>query len=141
MARHQERRRFHRFPFEADCELDLGAAGQQDCELLDLSLNGALIRLSATSDARLEARQLVEHGSLRLRLTGAVRGDQASMDMMVRAIRVQGDTLACRFVAVDAESMAVLKTLVAANLGNAELLERELTQLDYWPGLSISPSA
>ncbi|TVQ36718.1 MAG: PilZ domain-containing protein [Wenzhouxiangella sp.] len=140
MSQQQERRRFHRFPFDAVCRLDLGAGGVWDCELLDLSINGALIRLGDDPVSRRKAESLVDNGSLHLRLSGQQRNDRVVLDLMVRAVRVQADTLACRFVAVDEESFARLKALVADNLGDSAMLERELTQLDYWPGLSISPS-
>ncbi len=141
MAEQPERRRFHRFPFDADCTLDFGSAGEHDCELLDLSLNGALVRMPEPTLSDHVDGQPAKAASLRLHVSGLVRGDQAEMDMMVQVVRVENDTLACRFVAVEAESFVVLKTLVVANLGDAGLLDRELSQLDYWPGLSIAPSS
>ena len=63
------------------------------------------------------------------------------MVFRVRAVRVEDGQVACRFVGTDPESFEQLRDLVADNLGDIELLDRELTQLDYWPGLSVSPAA
>ncbi|MCC5864808.1 MAG: PilZ domain-containing protein [Wenzhouxiangella sp.] len=138
-AGREERRRFHRFPFDADCSLDMGAAGQCRCDLLDLSLNGVLLRMPPEAPAPGAGAGPVDRAGLELRLEGEVRGDQVSMMMRVRAVWMDAGLLACRFESIDHESFAALKALVADNLGDDRLLERELTQLDYWPGLSISP--
>ncbi len=141
MGEFQERRRFHRFPFEARCTVSFGERGEQPCELLDLSLNGALVRLpKQLQSAAAEDPDPVASGSLQLHLRGLRENDQTRMDMAAQIVRVQEDTLACRFVSLDESSFAALKALVAANLGDETLLKRELTQLDYWPGLSITPS-
>jgi hypothetical protein len=131
-----ERRRFHRFPFDASCALELEDGADHSCELMDLSINGALVALAADDDFD-QARP----GDLTLRLRG--RRDRRAFEMVfsVRALRVQDGHVACRFVGTDPASFEQLRDLVADNLGDIELLDRELTQLDYWPGLSISPAA
>lgn len=131
MNNESERRRFHRFPFEADCELVLPDDSRHDCELMDLSINGALVCLQQP-----ELFEEARDSDLELRLTGLVRGDRVDMSSLVRAVRVQEDRIACRFSAMDADSFDHLKTLVADNLGDISLLDRELTQLDYWPLVS-----
>lgn len=141
MGQFLERRRFHRFPFEAQCTVAFGDSGEQPCELLDLSLNGALVRLPKQRQASADKEHdRVASGRLHLRLRGLRENDQTHMELAARIVRIQEDTLACRFVELDESSFGALKALVAANLGDDALLERELTQLDYWPGLSITPS-
>lgn len=135
MNSEQERRRFHRFPFHADCRLTIGQGAAVPCELLDLSINGALIMLKVGLD-----EPTVLDGELRLDLRGAVHGDMVELHARVKAVRVEPERLACRFLGMDADSFEGLKELVAENLGDLSLLDRELTQLDYWPGLSVSPS-
>lgn len=130
----QERRRFHRFPFHANCELLLEGHHAHDCELLDLSINGALVQLS--SQAEFDS---AHSGDLKLRLRGLVDGNEVDMLFGVRAVRMEQERVACRFVEVGPQSFEQLKTLVADNLGDLSMLDRELTQLDYWPGLSVSP--
>jgi hypothetical protein len=136
MSEQQERRRFHRFPFDAHCHLQLADGDALPCELLDLSINGALIELSVGLD-----EPTVLDGELKLDLRGAVHGDVVELHAVVKAVRVEPGRVACRFMGMDIDSFDRLKTLVAENLGETELLDRELTQLDYWPGLSVSPGA
>ncbi|AKS42922.1 PilZ domain-containing protein [Wenzhouxiangella marina] len=124
-----ERRRFHRFPFNASCRL--GVSGQPiDCDLLDLSINGVLLKLHVEPGLGLSF-----DGELSLRLTGEQDGQEIDLKGTVRAVRVHADLLACHFTGMPASSFEQLKGLVEANLGDASLLDRELTQLDYWPGL------
>lgn len=130
MTSNQDRRRFHRFPFDADCELLLDDRQVYDCELLDLSINGALVELADTTEFESE-----RPGNLELKLRGLTDDGEAEMLIGVEAVRIEERRIACRFVEVDAEAFAGLKELVAANLGDLSMLDRELTQLDYWPGL------
>ncbi len=132
----QDRRRFHRFPFEADCRLLVDGGPSYACELLDLSINGALVGLEHGA-----AFDTVSPGDLTLELRGLNDGATMQVVVGVRALRVEAHRIACRFVQVDADSFEQLKALVAANLGDLALLDRELTQLDYWPGLSVVPAS
>ena len=132
----EERRRFHRFPFQADCELVPDEGRAHSCELLDLSINGALVQLDRPADF-----DSARAGDLTLKLRGLVNGGRTEIVVDVRAVRVEEQRVACRFVHVDPDSFENLKDLVADNLGDLSMLDRELTQLDYWPGLSVSPSA
>lgn len=134
MSDQHERRRFHRFPFNAECYLLVREGESLACELLDLSINGALIAVSVGLD-----EPTVLDGELRLVLRGTIQDDPIQLHPVIKAVRVEPGRVACRFIGMDADSFAGLKNLVAENLGDIALLDRELTQLDYWPGLSISP--
>ena len=136
MSEKEERRRFHRFPFHADCQLTPAGRDSINCELLDLSINGALLKVDDSF-----RDEVVPDTHIRLQMTGHVNGSRVELQMWVTAVRVQEHQLACRFTAVDAESFENLKNMVSDNLGDARLLDRELTQLDYWPGLSVSPGS
>lgn len=136
MNSESDRRRFHRFPFQAECELMVDEARPQPCELLDLSINGALV---AVPDSK--AFESSREGDLTLRMRGLNNGRRTDMVVNVRAVRVEEGRIACRFVHVEPDSFENLKDLVADNLGDLAMLDRELTQLDYWPGLSVSPAA
>lgn len=129
-----ERRPFHRFGFRADCELLPEAGRQRPCELIDLSINGALLALADGAADFGSARG----GDFTLKLRGLVNGEHVVIVLGVRAVRVEDRRVACRFVHVDPDSFDRLKALVAENLGDLAMLDRELTQLDYWPGLSVS---
>lgn len=136
MNTEQDRRRFHRFPFQADCDLLAEEGRPRSCELLDLSINGALVELAGAEDF-----DSAQDCDLTLRLRGLTNGGRTDILVNARAIRVEDRRIACRFVHVEPDSFADLKDLVADNLGDLSMLDRELTQLDYWPGLSISSKA
>lgn len=134
MSSSSDRRRFHRFPFEAKAVLRIGPKSHLVCDLLDLSLNGALLGVDELANYTRG-----ELGELELVIRGEVRGDVVTMNMDVEAVRIERSRLACRFVSIDDDSFASLKTLIEDNLGDVSMLDRELTQLDYWPGLSTIP--
>lgn len=133
MFEQKERRRFHRFPFDARCRLIIGDGESLTCDLLDLSINGALISLEVGLD-----EPTVLDGELRLDLRGSIHGDEVQLHVVIKAVRIEPKRAACRFIGMDVDSFEGLKRLVVENLGDTEMLDRELTQLDYWPGLSPS---
>lgn len=135
MSSSTERRRFHRFPFEAQALLRIGNHSRLPCVLLDISLNGALLEVPNLASINLEENL----GELGLAVRGEVNGSEVTISMDVTVVRIQAERLACRFIEVDVDSFASLKALIEDNLGDVSLLDRELTQLDYWPGLSIRP--
>jgi|GEM_PF-1012805 len=134
MSQLSERRRFHRFPFDAQGQLLTGDSGRVPCELLDLSINGALVRLEDRIDL-----DPGRSGELKLVLRGHVRGDQVEMRMNIETVRVDGRVAGFRFVAVDTNSFDHLRNFIEDNLGDISLLDRELTNLDYWPGIESGP--
>jgi len=131
-----ERRRFHRFPFQAQALLRIGEQARVPAVLLDISLNGALLEVPSLSSMSLDENL----GELSLSLRGEVNGSEVAMTMSVSVVRIEAERLACCFRGVDPESFSSLKLLIEENLGDLSLLDRELTQLDYWPGLSVHPA-
>lgn len=115
--------------------LRIGSQSHIPCELMDLSLNGALLRIDELDYYHSRG----ELGELELVIRGEVRGDVVTMNMDVEAVRIENANLACRITSVDFASFDSLKTLIEDNLGDVTLLDRELTQLDYWPGRSHDP--
>jgi len=114
-----ERRRFSRITFHRPAELD--AVGERiDCELLDISLKGALVEVPASSPARSGHR-----ASLTIRLDA---GD-TSIRMSGEIVHREGAMVGLRCSEIDIDSIAHLRRLVELNLGDAELLERELSAL------------
>ncbi len=133
MSTAQERRRFHRFPFEADGVLVVPGKGRVPCELVDLSISGALLMLKPPLD-ELAGQQ----AQLELMVRGLDHGGEAEIRGKVEAVWQEGEQLGCRYLGVDADSFAQLKALIERNLGDPRLLDRELTQLSYWPGVESS---
>ena len=135
MPTSDERRRFHRFPFDAECELMLKEQ-PIPCHLMDLSINGLLVQVDEGPGLPVECGNAPALASDRNASTTSLSTYEG---LSVRSASISG-LIACRLEAIDPDSFAQLKALVEKNLGDVLLLDRELTQLDYWPGLSISPS-
>jgi len=114
----REQRQFSRIPF--DVSVTLSREGQSwNSELIDLSLHGALIRTPKGFAA--DAEQVFR---LAVHLEG---GPDISMDV-VEAHR-ENDQLGLKCKDIDVDSITHLRRLVELNLGDPELLERELSAL------------
>jgi hypothetical protein len=114
-----ERRRFSRITFHRPAELE--AQGERiSCELLDVSLKGALFEVPASARARVGAP-----ATLTIRLDA---GD-AIIRMGGQIVHREGAQVGLRCVEIDIDSIAHLRRLVELNLGDEDLLERELSAL------------
>lgn len=113
-----ERRRFHRINFDAATEITQGA-NRWAAELHDISLKGILVIRPADWDGD-PARLFDARISL---------GAGIEVQMEVELTRAEGDQLGfvCRHI--DLDSISHLRRLVELNLGDEELLERDLTAL------------
>ena len=116
---HEERRDFSRIPLSRPAALEIGKA-RVACDLIDISLRGALVRTKAALVA-------VEGQPCRL----LVQLDQGPSTILMRgevAHARNGDVgVCCR--ELDLDSAAHLRRLVEVNLGSEKLLERELAAL------------
>ena len=118
MAPADERRRFSRIAFHRPSELD--AQGERvSCELLDVSLKGALVEVPASAGARVG-----DAATLTIRLAG-----DAAIRMSGNLAHREGVQVGLRCVEIDLDSIAHLRRLVELNLGDEDLLERELSSL------------
>ena len=115
----QNRRQFSRVPFKSDAHLFL-PGGECTVELVDLSLKGALIRPEGEFFATVGS-----NGTLKIRLddTGT------SIRMEVTIVHHQGELLGLACREIDLDSVTHLRRLVALNLGDEALLEREIALL------------
>jgi pSer/pThr/pTyr-binding forkhead associated (FHA) protein len=113
-----QQRQFSRIPFEVGATLQ-HEQQQWETALLDISLHGALIQ-SPGSFEPLEEKQY----RLAVHLEG---GPDINMD--VEIAHHQDDKLGLRCVHIDVDSITHLRRLVELNLGDPELLERELSSL------------
>lgn len=114
----QDRRRFHRIAFDASTELSQGDSSWL-VQLHDLSLKGLLVsRPSAWAPSAGQPLWA------RIRLS-----DEVQLNMQVGLAR-ESDTL-LGFVChhIDLASISHLRRLVELNLGDSDLLERELAAL------------
>lgn len=117
------RRQYSRVAFHAPARLVLPTRAF-DTVVIDLSLKGALIRLPANTPVA-EG----EKGKLHVRL--GETDDRISMDMGVTHVEGRYAGLLCE--GIDLDSVTHLRRLVELNLGNPELLDRELSSLIVEP--------
>jgi hypothetical protein len=114
-----ERRQHSRIAFQAPARLVLGAA-PIDVVVLDLSLKGALIRLPADT-------VLNDGTACRLQVELDEKSDQISMD--ARVTHAEGENAGLICLSIDIDSVTHLRRLVELNLGDPQLLDRELSAL------------
>ncbi len=114
-----ERRRFSRIAFHRPAQLRVGTA-QVVCEVVDVSLKGALVQVPRAFQAKDG-----ERCTLAIRLDA---GD-AVIRMDGEIAHRQGTSVGVRCTGIDLESIAHLRRLVELNLGDDELLHRELSAL------------
>jgi hypothetical protein len=119
MAPSDERRRFSRIAFHRPAELEL-TAERTVCELLDVSLKGALVEAPASF------RGAAGQGcALTIRLDA---GD-AVVRMDGTIVHREGAQVGIRCTGIDLDSIAHLRRIVELNLGDEDLLHRELSAL------------
>ena len=114
-----ERRRFTRITFHRPAQLDLGD-GSSTCEVLDVSLRGALVEVSQS--VRVAAGDACK---LAIRLDAG----EATIRMEGQISHREGTLAGVRCTAIDLESISHLRRLVELNLGDEEMLHRELANL------------
>ena len=114
-----ERRQYSRVAFHAPARLVFSIQAL-DTIVIDLSLKGALIRLPVKT-----AVAEGESGKLHVRL--GETDDRISMDIKVTHVEGRYAGLVCE--GIDLDSVTHLRRLVELNLGNPELLDRELSSL------------
>lgn len=111
-------RRFSRIPFDVSATLK-DEHHSWETDLLDISLHGALIKTPEAFDATAaQCYQLAVH------LEG---GPDIRMD--VEVAHQENDELGLNCKDIDVDSITHLRRLVELNLGDPELLERELSAL------------
>ncbi len=121
MAGPDERRQFSRISFDAGCTLHCGDM-RWETEVLDISLKGLLMRrpegFCGTADDAYEAT---------IKLTD--EGD--AIIMSLRLAHEKAEVLGFHCDYIDIDSITHLRRLVELNLGNANLLNRELAALSH----------
>ncbi|HHH49016.1 MAG TPA: PilZ domain-containing protein [Gammaproteobacteria bacterium] len=119
-SEYKERRRFSRIGFDADVQL-VDARGSWRSQLIDLSLKGALVAAPQDWSGQPGEQFLME----------LVLGSDEEMliRMEVSVSHQEDDHIGFRCEHIDLDSISHLRRLVELNLGNAELLDRELSAL------------
>ncbi len=118
MADELSTRRFTRIEFEAEVKL-YSAGAMWDTSLIDVSLKGALCRRPEAWDGRMDKMYRLE-----LRLPG---GSRISMNAV--AANADGNAIGFEWSKIDFDSFAHLKRLIELNIGDPELMNREISAL------------
>lgn len=114
-----ERRHFSRIAFHRPASLDVRIA-QGTCEVLDVSFKGALVEVPHGFPAH------VGQGcTLSIRLDA---GD-AVIEMEGEIVHREGTQAGIRCLEIDLDSMSHLRRLVELNVGDEDVLHRELSAL------------
>lgn len=114
----KERRHFSRIPFDAKAALS-STAGQWHSTLIDLSLNGALLeRPTDWTGASGDSCTLHIH-----------LGGDMLISMNTKVAHIEDTHIGMHCVHIDLDSIAHLRRFVELNLGDPELLDRELSAL------------
>jgi hypothetical protein len=116
--KNEEKRRFHRILFNAEAILQ-GEEAQYSCKILDLSLKGCLLEFNQTWLGK--PNQLY---TLTFKLT-----DEISIDMKLAVMHCKDSHCGFECQYIDIDSISSLRRLVELNIGDSELLERELVAL------------
>ncbi|QLE86357.1 MULTISPECIES: PilZ domain-containing protein [Shewanella] len=111
-----ERRQFSRILFDANAYL------QQDQQtwsttIIDLSLNGALVQLPSDFDA----------SDAPIKLGFTLPGSDIEVSMQTSLVHRKDQQLGLKCLHIDIDSISHLRHMLALNLGDASLLNRELT--------------
>ncbi|MFO6423580.1 PilZ domain-containing protein [Motilimonas sp. KMU-193] len=114
-----ERRKFSRVVYEASASLELGEQ-HWPTQLLDLSLKGALVKTPASWSGQTGEEYV---------LNFTLGESNIELSMKVILCHQQADHLGLKTTSIDIESATHLKRLVELNMGDNELLHRELEQL------------
>lgn len=116
---HDERRRFSRILFNAECTLHQNDM-EWPSEVLDVSLKGILVK--KPDHLAIDTTQSCE---ATIRLAGNESAIVMSLDYSHQDKQALG--FHCKYIDID--SMSHLKRLVELNLGSADILKRELSAL------------
>ena len=116
---HQERRRFSRITFHRPARFTTAATTSM-CAVIDVSLKGALLEIApgiaASQDMPCSVVIQLDQGESIIHMDGEVA-------------HREGPRVGVRCTAIDLESIGHLRRVVELNLGDEELLHRELATL------------
>ncbi len=114
-----ERRRFHRILFDAPTRIETDGESLQTC-LLDISLKGALAKSPAHWQPK-AGEPVILHVML----------DTAGTEITMHALcaHIEADQVGFLCDEIDMDSISRLKRLVEMNIGDEDLLQRDLAAL------------
>jgi len=115
----QNRRRFHRILFDAPASI-VCADKTYQCSIIDISLKGALVSQPVDWNEAVADKMALE-----IKLTD----DGAQIIMQGEVSHIEDDHIGIQCNQIDIDSISHLRRLAELNLGDTELVERELAAL------------
>ncbi|MBE0470096.1 MAG: PilZ domain-containing protein [Methyloprofundus sp.] len=119
MSKDNEQRHFHRIFYKSQVTLSHEST-QWPCQLIDISLHGCLLRF----DKAWQQNNLESLYTLTLELSEA-----ATITMSVSVSHVIDNEVGFKCEHIDLDSISTLRRLVELNLGDSNLLNRDLIAL------------
>lgn len=119
----QEQRHFTRVLFDSTVRL-VSAEGSWNSTLIDISLKGVLIKTPAKWHAKIGDHLLLEM---------ALNDDETIIGMEVSVAHMEEGHVGLRCEHIDLDSISHLRRLVELNVGDPEVLFRELGELSKLP--------
>ncbi len=116
----EEKRRFNRILYSATAELSSGGK-TESCQVIDLSLKGCLLKLPKGWSSK-ESK----HHTLLVNLS-----DECEIEMELVLTYLNDDQGGFYCDQIGLESISQLKRLIELNLGDSQLLERDLDALAH----------
>lgn len=113
-----DKRHFHRIFFNSDVTLN-NESTILPCKLVDISLKGCLLQFDEDWTGNPEGLY-----TLKLKLS-----DEISITMQTSVAHVVGSSVGFKCEHIDIDSISQLRRLVELNLGDSDLLERDLLAL------------
>ena len=114
-----ERRRFHRIATDKPVSVQVGDAFHTGT-VLDISLQGLLLESAENWNPAIGTR---------VRAGIHLDADMPGIHMDGEIAHIDGRRVGLRCVGIDLQSASMLRRMVELNLGDGELLERDLSQL------------
>jgi PilZ domain len=114
-----EKRHFSRIPFITDAHL-VSAEGSWKVQLMDISLKGILAEMPDDWHGKVGAHYLIEL---------LMENEEATIRMEVSVMHTEAQQAGFRCEHIDLDSISHLRRLVELNLGDSDMLNRELTEL------------
>ncbi len=118
-AASEEKRRFSRVPFQSKVLVN-NDVGKWACQLIDISLKGILTTLPGDWTAAVGDVAQVEL---------VLDPDDAIIHMECTVAHIENDHIGLTCQHIDIDSISHLRRLVELNVGDPEILQRELSEL------------
>lgn len=113
-----DKRHFHRIFYNSEATLSNGS-NIIPCKIVDISLKGCLLRFDTPWVEPIES----------LYTLGLQLSDEISITMQISVTHVIGNDAGFKCEHIDIDSISQLRRLVELNLGDSEMLERDLLAL------------